>query len=110
MNDPDIEPPYTIEIFKMGLEGKMEHGIIWIQIPSCKEMCDCIAIAFPSMRESAGYFTREFSVDPTDNKPYFVIGEWKIDDDSFEHVSWGRSATKYGEDFVEMVHEIAYAK
>jgi len=108
MNDPDIEPPYPIETFKTGLEGKMEHGVIWIRIPNCKEMCDCTAIAFPSVRENAGYFTCEYSVNPFDNRQYFIIGEWKIEDDSFEHVNWGESDTQYGEDFVEMVHEIAY--
>jgi hypothetical protein len=108
MDDPDIEPPYTIETFDIGLEGNIEHGVIWIRIPNCKKMLDCTTIAFPSARENAGYFTCEYSIDPINNNPYYVIGEWKIDNDSFEHLNWGRSVTKYGEDFVERVHEIAY--
>jgi hypothetical protein len=108
-DNPDMEPPYPIETFQIGIHGKMERGVIWIKIPNCSEMCDCVGIAFPAMRKNAGYFTFEFSIDPIDNRQYFILGEWKIENDSFEHINWGETETENGKSFIEMVQEIAYA-
>lgn len=108
MNDSDIEPPYTIETFDMGLEGEIEHGVIWIRIPNCKKMPDCAAIAFPTVREKAGYFTCEYSVHPFNNREYFILGGWKIENDNFSHQNWGEIEGESLESFVQMVYNIAY--
>jgi hypothetical protein len=107
-DNPNMEPPYPIETFQIGIYGEMERGIIWIQIPNCNQMCDCTAIAFPAMRENAGYFTCEISVNPIDNKTYFILGEWKIENDSFQHLNWGEIDDGNWENFFEMVQKIAY--
>jgi hypothetical protein len=107
-NDPDIEPPFPIESFKMGFYGEVDSGVIWLEIPNCKKMLDCDVIAFPMVREKAGYFTCEYSVDPFSNREYFILGEWKIEEDNFIHQNWGETDTEDGKSFCEMVYDIVY--
>lgn len=89
-NDPDVEPAFSIESFEISFYGEQEAGVICVEIPNCSQMLDCAIIAFPSVREIAGYFTCEYSVNPTDNNGHFVLGGWKIENGNFSHQNWGK--------------------
>nr|AXS01238.1 hypothetical protein [uncultured bacterium] len=106
---PDIEPPYKIEKFTMGIYGdSFERSIIRIQIPKCRKILDCVEIAFPVMKESAGYFTSEFSISPINNEPLFMLGEWRVENGEFRHYNYGKIDTSHVDNFAARVIHIAY--
>jgi hypothetical protein len=110
--NPEIEPPYLIEKFEMNIYAKgnerSDENIIMVQLPKYEKVLDCIAVAFPTMHEKAGYYTGEVSTNPINNETICILGEWRPTEDSFKHLNYGEIApSNYGR-FIEMVIEKAY--
>lgn len=107
--DPEIESIFSEESYEIGFYGEAEQGVIWINIPNCERNLDCCAIAFPSVREKAGYYTCELSVNPNDGEIKFYLCEWrKIDEGGYEHFNYGEIDVENGKDFVEMVYDMIF--
>lgn len=109
---PDIEPAYPIEKFEMDIYGKggerSDQSIIMVQLPKYEADCDCVAIAFPILRENAGYFTNELAFHPVSNEASLMLGEWAPAGESFKHKNYGVIEPSTLGRFMEMVIDIAY--
>jgi hypothetical protein len=105
---PDVEPGYSIDRFEMRMFGNgPEKSIILINIPNCSELCDCIQIAIPCMREQAGYYTCELSEDPLDGSRFFIVGEWRQEGGDYIHINPG-PLTPESKPFPARVIHLAY--
>jgi hypothetical protein len=105
-DNPDIEKPYQIEKFEMYITGDFEtNGVIGIQIPNCDKVLDCFAIAIPTVREKAAYYTCELSENPLTNEPYFTLGEWTPDR---THRNHGKIEITASASFIDQVQEKVY--
>lgn len=105
---PDVET-WTAPVFEMGLYGKsQERSVIAVEIPYYGEDCDCVSVAFPTLREKAAYFTGELGLNVADNTPCFFLGGWKPNGNGFTHVNYGQMEPENMERFVNMVLDIVY--
>ena len=90
-NNPDIEPAFQADNFRMKIYGDtLKRSIISVFIPNCKEPCDSTIIAFPCVQEHARYFTCELSVNPITGDKFKIMGEWTPSGDDFKHSNYGR--------------------
>ena len=87
--EPGINPDWTsIEQFIMKLTGEVEKSVILISIPNCLKDSDCQYIAIPCVREMAGYYTNELSMNPANGESSFIAGEWTSD---YHHSNFGKT-------------------
>lgn len=94
------QPACPAEKFDIAAYGdSSENGVIAIKIPNAKADCDCIAIAFPIMREQAGYFTCELGFHPITNKPCLIMGGWDGKKGHLQHLNYGIIDVENGENF-----------
>jgi len=109
---PDIEPAYPIDKFEMTLiEGKNQNQmVVVIGLPKYDKAADCAAIAIPTSRANAGYYTYEIAVDWQTGKytEFPFLGEWRPSGDSFRHNNYGEINPCTIGDFAEMVMKHAY--
>jgi len=112
-NNPDIEsgsdPVWTAaEEFKMELMGKgVKKGIILVRLPKPDKVCDCLFIAFPCMREKAGYFTCELSSEPLTGETIYITGEWLPEENNFRQNNLGKTGPDM-KAFSDMVIKLVY--
>ena len=111
---PEFEQPYPVEKFEMQLHvdnpNTMERGLVCIQMPDCKEVCDCLYIVFPILREKAGYYTHEVAFNPVNNEPGFSLGRWMLEGDDLKHINYGVIDTEGEKKFLEMIADIVYGE
>lgn len=104
----DVETPFEVELFKISLYGTIEKGIICIDMPTWGRTRDCVAIAFPTNPNKAGYYTCEYSVSPFDNSEHFFLGQWATDCGEVQHNNWGEINPADSDNFMKMLYGIAY--
>lgn len=106
--DEDLEAPFEADSFEISLYGTIEKGIIYIGIPEWEQTRDCVAIAFPTNPNKAGYYTCEYSVSPFDDSEHFYLGQWITGSGDVQHNNWGEIDPANSNEFVKMLYEIVY--
>lgn len=104
----DVEAPFEADSFEISLYGTIEKGIIYIGISEWEQTRDCVAIAFPTAPDKAGYFTCEYSVSPFDNSEHFYLGQWVTGSDVPQHQNWGEIIPAHSDVFMEKLYDIIY--
>ena len=107
MENPDIEPAFEIDEFKMFMYGKDNKNILIINMPQIKTPPESFQIAIPASREKAGYYTCELSYDPIKNEPCIVLGEWNAEK---KHTNHGIINVTNENSFAEVLYGIVYGK
>ncbi|MCL2243176.1 MAG: hypothetical protein FWC03_01755 [Treponema sp.] len=105
--NPDIEPAFDAENFEMYMYGDAGRQVLVITMPKCGTPPDSYQIAIPAARQKAGYFTCELSVDPFNNEPCFIFGEWNAEK---KHSNYGKIDINGESCFAKMAVDIAYGK
>jgi len=88
---PEVEPPHEIKDFQMGMFGdNREQALLFINgFPKATQRCDTFEVAISFNKKQPRYFTTELGLS-TDNKPYIVLGEWKMGQgDKLDHHNHG---------------------
>lgn len=106
--DENVEKPFKADSFEISLYRTIEKGIIHIGISEWEQTRDCVAIAFPTDPQKAGYYTCEYSVSPFDNSEHFYLGEWAIGTGQMEHNNWGEISPTNSTVFMEMLFDLVY--
>lgn len=107
--NPEIQPPFTIDEFIVGISGKTpETAVLIVAIPNCEKDCDCIQIAFPLLNTKAKYYTCELSSNPLDSEQFFIIGAWEQAGDGLKHINYGRAEITDSQSFGNLVIEMVY--
>ena len=104
----EIERPFDIEKCDMYIHGDTaERCLVIITLPKCNKVPDSYQIAIPSLREKAGYFTCELSIDPETGEHFFILGEL---DAERRRQNYGKIKMKSETSFADMALDIIYGK
>lgn len=106
--DENVGNPFKADSLEILLYGTIEKGIIYIGIPYWEQSRDCVAIAFPTDANKAGYYTCEYSVSSFDNSEHFYLGQWIIGSSIPQHQNWGEISPASSNVFVEKLYDIVY--
>lgn len=106
----NVGKPFKADSFEISLYGTIEKGIIYIGIPHWEQSRDCVAIAFPTDANKAGYYTCEYSVSPFDNSEHFYLGQWIIGSNVPQHQNWGEISPARSDVFVEKLYDMVYSQ